>query len=383
MTFSQGLEGATAYDRWFDAGWGAYAFRIESRALLRSAGDLAGLNVLDVGCGTGRMTEVLAKHGARVTGLDIDAAMLTLAQGRTSAPLVLGNAAALPIRDGAFGLAVAVTLCEFVDDVPAVFAELARVVRPGGRFIVGSLNRRSAWGWLAFAAACLILYGRQSFQPFRNMLPLVSLGCLSVAILFARIREKLRRPLLADAGAIALVLLLFGIPLAGYARERFRLEDSRTEAMDWLVAHSGPEDHVLLLRELAFVTRETARLRRRPGTRPWGQALATVRGHRPRFFVAGLLEKKDKFLLDGAEHPLLRRRYRLAARFGENPTPPNPGWWRGNRQVVYIFEARHRRPPATTSPGGPAKTDRKDSENRVAAPPAAARRGAGRESFSP
>ena len=156
MTFSQGLEGATAYDRWFDAGWGAYAFRIESRALLRSAGDLAGLEVLDVGCGTGRMTEVLAKHGARVTGLDIDAAMLTLAQGRTSAPLILGNAAALPIRDGAFGLAVAVTLCEFVDDVPAVFAELARVVRPGGRFIVGSLNRRSPWGWLGrkrFAAA--------------------------------------------------------------------------------------------------------------------------------------------------------------------------------------------------------------------------------------
>ncbi len=148
LNFSQGIEGAVAYDRWFDAGWGAYAFRSESKALLRSAGRVEGLRALDVGCGTGRMTEVLANEGASVVGIDMDAAMLAVAASRTSAPLILGDAGALPIRDASVDIAVAVTLCEFVEDTAAVFAELARVVRPGGRFIVGSLNRSSPWGWL-------------------------------------------------------------------------------------------------------------------------------------------------------------------------------------------------------------------------------------------
>jgi SAM-dependent methyltransferase len=53
----------------------------------------------------------------------------------------------LPFLDAAFDRCVAVTLCEFVSDVDGVFAELARVTRPGGRIVVGSLNPRSAWGW--------------------------------------------------------------------------------------------------------------------------------------------------------------------------------------------------------------------------------------------
>jgi ubiquinone/menaquinone biosynthesis C-methylase UbiE len=148
VQFSHGLEGALAYDSWFDAGWGRHAFSVEARALLRAAGPLAGLRVLDVGCGTGRITDVLARSGANVVGLDLDPAMLTVAARRTSAPFILGDAASLPFSDGSFDLTVAVTLCEFVADVGAVFAELARVTRPGGRFIVGSLNPRSPWGWL-------------------------------------------------------------------------------------------------------------------------------------------------------------------------------------------------------------------------------------------
>ena len=148
MQFSQGLKGALAYDAWFDAGWGRHAFGVEARALLRAAGKIDERRVLDVGCGTGRMTDVLASNGADVVGLDLDAAMLTVAARRTPAPLILGDAAALPIRDASFDLTVAMTLCEFVADVGAVFAELGRVTRPGGRFVVGSLNRSSPWGWL-------------------------------------------------------------------------------------------------------------------------------------------------------------------------------------------------------------------------------------------
>jgi SAM-dependent methyltransferase len=146
MAFDADPEAALAYDRWFERRWGRYAFRVEAAALLRASGGVGGRKVLDVGCGTGRFTLELQQRGADVIGLDRDLAMLSVARGRLRAPLIQGDACALPFAAGAFDLAVAVTLCEFVSDVGAVFDELARVTRPGGRFVVGSLNPRSPWG---------------------------------------------------------------------------------------------------------------------------------------------------------------------------------------------------------------------------------------------
>ncbi len=210
--------------------------------------------------------------------------------------------------------------------------------------------RGTVCGWLLFTAICLVLYGRQSFQAFRNLLPLVPLACIAVAILYAKIRERLSRPLWADAGAVALVILLFGVPLAGYALERLRLVDSRKEAMDWLVANTGPQHTVLLVRELAFVERETARMRSHPVLRRWPRALPSIRTRRPHFVVAGVLLKDGRDPIDVAAIHMVRRGYKLRARFGEHPTPTTEGWWRGNRQIVYVFERKAKirkpRPPA-------------------------------------
>jgi hypothetical protein len=49
MTFVTDTTAAEAYDRWFDHGWGKYAFRVETKALLKAASALSGLRVLDVG----------------------------------------------------------------------------------------------------------------------------------------------------------------------------------------------------------------------------------------------------------------------------------------------------------------------------------------------
>lgn len=199
---------------------------------------------------------------------------------------------------------------------------------------------RTAWGWVAYLAAALLLFTRQAYQPFRNLLPLVALSCVAVGVLFAKGREKVRRPLWADLGAAALVLLVFGLPVAGYAGDRYSLRDARTEAVDWLAAHARPGDSVLVVQELAFVRSELARLEARPLVRRWPKAVPTLRGRRPRFLVAGVLLKKNGPPVDAAAHPVIQRRYRLRARFGEQPTPANDGWWHGNRQTVYIFEAR-------------------------------------------
>ena len=199
---------------------------------------------------------------------------------------------------------------------------------------------RTAWGWVAYLAVALFLFTRQAYQPFRNLLPLVALSCIAIGVLFAKVRERIRRPPWADLAAVALVLLLFGLPVAGYARDRYRLRDARTEAVDWLAENARPGDAVLVVEELAFVRRELARLRAKPLVRRWPRALPTARGRNPRFLVAGVLLRNGQAPIDAAAHPVVQRRYRLRARFGEQPTPAHKGWWHGNRQIVYIFEAR-------------------------------------------
>lgn len=145
-TTPEALRSARTYDAWFEATWGRYAFAVESRALLKAIGPVRGSKVLDAGCGTGRFSEALSRAGATVSGLDRDLAMLRVATDRRDAPLVLGDALALPFADRVFDVAVAVTLCEFAAQPERVVGELARVTRRGGRIVIGALNRASPWG---------------------------------------------------------------------------------------------------------------------------------------------------------------------------------------------------------------------------------------------
>lgn len=136
---------AVAYDHWFDTQWGQYAARVETQAIVRALGKIDGALTLDVGCGTGRLTAALRTAGADIIGVDLEPAMLEVARQRI-ALLVAGDALAIPVHDNAVDIAVAVTVLEFVADPAAAMAELARVVRPGGRFVVGVLNPHSTWG---------------------------------------------------------------------------------------------------------------------------------------------------------------------------------------------------------------------------------------------
>lgn len=141
------VESARGYDRWFERGWGRYAWQIERQALLRSINAMAGASVaVDVGCGTGRSTQAVQTTAARVIGVDRSPAMLAVARHRKVTPLIAADAHALPLRDGSVDLAVGVTVLEFVADPEAVMTELARVVRPAGRIVIGALNTRSPWG---------------------------------------------------------------------------------------------------------------------------------------------------------------------------------------------------------------------------------------------
>lgn len=100
---------------------------------VRLLGAVAGKRVLDVGCGAGQTTRWLRDHGALPVGFDLSAGQLAYAHGM---PVVRADAERLPFADASFDLACAAYgALPFVADSAAVMREVARVLRPGGRFV--------------------------------------------------------------------------------------------------------------------------------------------------------------------------------------------------------------------------------------------------------
>lgn len=149
-------ETARANRTWWDANADEYqaehgAYLGDERFLWCPEGvyeDEAGLlgpvedrDVLEVGCGAAQCARWLANQGARVTAFDLSMRQLQHARrideqlGREPLPLVQADATALPFADGSFDLACsAFGAVPFVADSALLMREVARVLRPGGRW---------------------------------------------------------------------------------------------------------------------------------------------------------------------------------------------------------------------------------------------------------
>ncbi|WP_314612798.1 class I SAM-dependent methyltransferase [Streptomyces stackebrandtii] len=91
--------------------------------------------LLDLACGTGLVTERLARPGLRVYGADAAHAMLRTAAGRLPGRTVRADARRLPLPDASLDAISAVWLLHLVPFAPEIVAEAARVLRPGGVLI--------------------------------------------------------------------------------------------------------------------------------------------------------------------------------------------------------------------------------------------------------
>ena len=135
------------YDNWFATPLGQLIRWYEAELLLNFLEPQPGERILDVGCGTGIFTADVLKSGAWVTGIDLSASMLSRAieRGGDKFAGLCADMCALPFADNSFDRIFSMTAIEFVADAGKAIAELNRVVKPGGRVVVTSLNSLSPW----------------------------------------------------------------------------------------------------------------------------------------------------------------------------------------------------------------------------------------------
>lgn len=119
-----------------------------------------GQRALDVCCGTGDVTLALARTGARVTGLDFSPEMLAVARRRArtvtaAVEFVQGDALALPFADGSFDAVTISYGLRNLADFRAGLAEMARVLRRGGRLVVLDFGKPANGLWRALYFAYL------------------------------------------------------------------------------------------------------------------------------------------------------------------------------------------------------------------------------------
>lgn len=138
------------------------------RAAVAATGIGPDASVLDVACGTGKLSAALAQQVGpfgRVVGIDLAPVMIDIARGAyrdlVQLEFQVGNALALPFADGEFDAATIAFGLRNLSDFEAGFREMARVVRPGGWVVCLELSMpRPRW------------WGRTFHAVFRRAAPL-------------------------------------------------------------------------------------------------------------------------------------------------------------------------------------------------------------------
>ena len=136
------------YDLWaptYDT-MGNWLLALEEPEVDRALGPVAGMELLDLGAGTGRHAIRLAAQGARVTAVDFSAEMLAKARAKPDAArvrfVIHDVTRPLPFANGSFDRVLSALVLEHIQvpELHAFFTELGRVARPDGRIVVTAMH---------------------------------------------------------------------------------------------------------------------------------------------------------------------------------------------------------------------------------------------------
>ena len=193
----------------------------------------AGAPVLDLGCGSGELTRRLARSGFRLTGCDVSENMLR--QARRADPdqavsWVQVNPAwqRLPFGDNAFETVVAASVLEYLESPATVFAQCARILRPGGTLVVTVPNLAHPVRWLEGIGQLAA-----GTAPVRRLAAAARQDRLDAYLTYLRISRQRHRPRWWET--VARQAGLPPVPLAAGAAGRPTLR--------LLAFRAGPDSH--------------------------------------------------------------------------------------------------------------------------------------------
>ncbi len=121
---------------------------------------LQGLTVLDIGCGAGLLSEAMARHGARVTGVDPARRNIEIAThhaGGQGLQIEYLEASAQDLQARRFDVVLNMEVVEHVDNVQAFMRDCCALVRPGGMHFLSTINRNPISFLVAIVGAEYVL----------------------------------------------------------------------------------------------------------------------------------------------------------------------------------------------------------------------------------
>jgi len=148
-----------------------------------------GMNILDVGCGTGTHLEIYKRYECNLYGIDLSPSMLEVAQTRLgeTAKLELGNATDMPYEDHKFDLIISMlSLHEMIQKTRSgVIAEMKRVLKVDGRILLIDFHPgpyQPIQGWISKVIIFFseLAAGKEHFKNYRQFIATKGLATLMV-----------------------------------------------------------------------------------------------------------------------------------------------------------------------------------------------------------
>jgi ubiquinone/menaquinone biosynthesis C-methylase UbiE len=147
---------AEKYADWYQTERGSYVGANEYLCLAEHIGDCSGKKIIEVGSGTGFFLRKFALKAEEAVGFDLTPGMLEAGRKIAEAKgieisFIQGNVLeGLPFADNYFDIVYSNSMIEFFKkgkEANTVLAEMWRLLKPGGKFVIGVLNKESTWAY--------------------------------------------------------------------------------------------------------------------------------------------------------------------------------------------------------------------------------------------